>query len=768
MGLLFLAEWLLPLLLLCAPLSHASPAKSYVVYLGPHKQGAEVTERDIDAVRTSHYNLLGSILGSERAHQSIIYSYTHYINGFAAVLDDAEAAEIAKNPNVLSVFPNKAKELHTTRSWHFLGLEKDGGVIRPDSIWEKARFGEDTIIANLDTGVWPESASFSDEGFGPIPSRWKGICQQGIKDKFPCNRKLIGVRYFDKGYIAEGGIVTAENATARDFAGHGSHTLSTAGGNFVHNVSIYGFAKGSAKGGSPSARVAAYKVCWPPVSEDQGGCFDADILAAFDTAIADGVDVISFSVGGDPSEFFSDSIAIGSFHAVAKGIPVVASASNSGPKAGTVTNVAPWLFTIAASTLDREFRSYVALGNRTHLVGTSFSARGLPAEKFYPLITAVDAKAANATITDAILCKPGTLDPNKVKGKILICLRGLTPRLDKGVQARKAGAVGMILANDEADGEETKPDPHVLPVSHINYRDGLTVYAYYASTRSPVAYITRARTVLDTKPAPFVAKFSSRGPNTIEPAILKPDITAPGVDVIAAYTEAPDPEQPYEPILPYNLLSGTSMSCPHVSGIVGLIRTAYPKWSPAAIKSAIMTTAVSRDNRKLPILDSSFKKANAFDYGAGHIRPSHVLDPGLVYDLGRYDYINFLCGRGYTTSMIRVFEDEPYTCPPKFSISNFNYPSITIPGLRNWTAVYRRVTNVGPPGKYVARVDEPEGVAVSVRPSVLVFKETGEEKEFNVVFKTKAGVRTGEYVYGSLVWSDGKHIVRSPLVVRHQ
>ncbi|KAI4330929.1 hypothetical protein MLD38_029166 [Melastoma candidum] len=147
------------------------------------------------------------------------------------------------NPSVLSVFPNKAKKLHTTRSWHFLGLLKDGGVIRPDSIWEMARFGKNTIIANLDAGVWPEAASFSNDGFSPIPSRWKGICQHGIKDKFPCNRKLIGVRYFDKGYIAEGGIITAENATARDFAGHGSHTLSTAGGDFVHNVNIYRFVR---------------------------------------------------------------------------------------------------------------------------------------------------------------------------------------------------------------------------------------------------------------------------------------------------------------------------------------------------------------------------------------------------------------------------------------------------------------------------------------------------------------------------------------------
>ncbi|KAI4390047.1 hypothetical protein MLD38_002202 [Melastoma candidum] len=760
---LVLIRLLLLLLILSVACKAAFATKSYVVYLGTQKHRAQVTAEDINNVRDSHYGLLGSLMGSnERARQSIIYSYTRYINGFAAIMSEAEAAEIAKNPNVLSVFPNRARKLHTTRSWNFLGLEKDDGVIRPSSTWEKARFGENTIIGNLDTGVWPDSASFNDEGLGPIPSRWKGICQQGSKDKITCNRKLIGVRYFNEGYIAEGGIATADNSTPRDEDGHGTHTLSTAGGSFVPHANVYGYGNGTAKGGSPRARVAAYKVCWPTPSGEEGGCYDSDILAAFDAAIADGVDVISVSLGGDPSEFFVDGIAIGSFHAVAKGISVVASAGNSGPTAGTVSNVAPWLFTIAASTMDREFQTYVALGNRTHLKGESLSSKGLPKEKFYPLVAAVDAKIANATDSDAILCKVGTLDPSKVKDKILICLRGETARVDKGVQARKAGAAGMILANDEADGNEVITDTHVLPASHISYTDGLILFKYYASTRSPTAYITKPKTELDTKPAPFIAQFSSRGPNLVEPGILKPDITAPGVDVLAAYTEVADS---FQRILPFDILSGTSMSCPHVSGIVGLLKTAYPKWTPAAIRSAIMTTAVSRDNKKEAILDSYFKKATPFDYGAGHVRPSRILDPGLVYDLGTYDYINFLCGRGYNISQIAVFNDEPYTCPPKFSILDFNYPSITVSELNTRTTVNRRVTNVGTPGKYAVRVKEPAGVSVTVIPSELVFKKIGEEKEFEVVLEAKVGAKKGAFVYGSLVWSDGKHIVRSPLVV---
>lgn len=150
--------------------------------------------------------------------------------------------------------------------------------------------------------------------------------------------------------------------SARDYEGHGSHTLSTAGGNFVHDASVLGVFNGTAKGGSPKARVAAYKVCWPSINE-LGGCFDADILHAFEAAIQDGVDVLSLSLGGTASPYFDDGIAIGAFHAVRNGIVVVCSAGNHGPQPGSVSNVAPWILTVAASTLDRDFASYVQLNN---------------------------------------------------------------------------------------------------------------------------------------------------------------------------------------------------------------------------------------------------------------------------------------------------------------------------------------------------------------------------------------------------------------------
>ncbi|KAF9588832.1 hypothetical protein IFM89_016444 [Coptis chinensis] len=610
---------------------------------------------------------------------------------------------------------------------------------------------------------------------------------------FATSRKLIGARYFNKGYIAGGGHPSFESA--RDSDGHGTHTLSTAGGNFVPGANVLGFGNGTAKGGSPRSRVAAYKICWPPINDNE--CFDADIMAAFDAAIHDGVDVLSVSLGGDPIGYLKDGLSIGSFHAHKKGIVVVSSAGNSGPKDGSVSNLSPWMVTVGASTMDREFPAYVALGNKRRFKGESLSGKRLPAGKFYPLINSVDAKTPNASALDAQLCKSGSLDPKKVKNKILVCLRGVTGRVDKGIQAALAGAVGMVLANDVTTGNEVIADAHVLLTSHISYTDGLAVFKYINSTKSPVAHITTPRTKLDTKPAPVMASFSSKGPNTITPEILKPDITAPGVSIIAAYTQATGPtgQSDDKRRVLFNSESGTSMSCPHISGIVGLIKTLHPDWSPSAIKSAIMTTGETRyfisfslpvidvsircpdlvcsfsylarvrDNVFEPMLNASDQKATPFSYGAGHVRPNRAMDPGLVYDLILNDYLNFLCSLGYKEEQVKLFSDEPYSCPKSYSVLNFNYPSITVPSLSGSINVTRTVKNVGSPGTYKALIRQPKGISISVEPHLLKFSNVWEEQTFKVTFKVKKAV-SSDYVFGMLTWTDGKHYVKSPIVVK--
>ncbi|KAL3502944.1 hypothetical protein ACH5RR_037393 [Cinchona calisaya] len=761
---IYFSSLLLSLLLFFSPTFAIK--KSYVVYLGAHSHGTDVSSTDYERVTESHYSFLGSFLGSkEKAQKAIFYSYTRHINGFAATLDDAEAAKISKHPEVISVFLNRGRKLHTTRSWEFLGLEHDG-KIHPSSIWNKARFGKDAIIANLDTGVWPESESFSDDGLGPIPVKWKGTCQNEEDAFFHCNRKLIGARYFNKGYAAAAGPLNSTFNSPRDNEGHGSHTLSTAGGNFVARANVFGYGNGTAKGGSPKARVAAYKVCWPPVAENE--CFDADVLAGFDMAIHDGVDVLSISLGGDPAPYFNDSLAIGSFHAVKHGIVVICSAGNSGPDPGTVSNLAPWQITVGASTMDRQFPSYVVLGNNLRFRGESLSHEALPAYKFFPIVAAKSVKTANASDADAALCKNGTLDPSKAKGKILVCLRGVNARVDKGLQAALVGAVGMVLANDKLSGNEIIADPHVLPASQINYTDGVAVFSYISSTRSPKAYITPPTTELGTKPAPFMAAFSSKGPNTVTLELLKPDITAPGVSVIAAFTEAQGPtNQDFDKrrVL-FNSESGTSMSCPHVSGIVGLLKTLHPDWSPAAIKSAIMTSARSRDNAFEPITNASHVKATPFSYGAGHIWPNRAADPGLVYDLTADDYLRFLCALGYNQSGITLFTQSPYKCPEPINLLDFNYPSITVPNLHGSITVTRTLKNVGSPATYTANIVSPPGVSIDIEPKSLTFERISEEKSFKLTLQLKKPGAARDYVFGRLAWSDGKHYVRSPIVVK--
>ncbi|KAF3321451.1 Subtilisin-like protease SBT5.3 [Carex littledalei] len=663
----------------------------YIVYLGeaPRLLAGSNKALQYATVAKSHFELLGPILGSlKAAENAIFYSYTQHINGFAATLDEDTANKISKLPGVVSVFQSREYELQTTRSWQFLGLESDGNVISNNSLWSKAGYGKDTIIGNIDTGVWPESKSFADDGMAAVPSQWKGICQNQSDATFTCNKKLIGARYFSKGSEAVYGPLNV-TYTPRDKSGHGTHTLSTAGGTFVANASFFGHGSGTAKGGSPYARVATYKVCW---LEAGRSCNDADIIAAFDAAISDGVHVVSVSLGGPPGDYFEDGIAIGSFHAVKNGIKVVCSAGNSGPTAGTVSNLAPWIFTVAASTMDREFPAYVSFGN-TSLKGLSLSSTSLAQGK-YPIIIG--------------LCLLGSLDSAKVNGSIVICTSGNITSVEKGEAVLEAGGVDKITLK--------------LTSGSLNYS-------------AVLGYITKPETVLNTMPAPYMASFSSQGPNTITPGILKPDITAPGVLVLAAWTESTSPTgRDFDKRrVKFNIISGTSMSCPHISGVVGLLHTLYPNWSPAAIRSAIMTTASIKDNQGKNILSSSFITATPFSYGSGHVNPNAAADPGLIYDLNATDYLNFLCSLGYNSTQLSSFQSG-YQCPSNsLAIKDLNYPSFSIYNLTGSVTVTRKVKNVGPAGTYNVTVEEPRGIRVKVEPGSLTFS-VGEEKKFNVTF----------------------------------
>ncbi|KAL6202523.1 hypothetical protein ACLB2K_026231 [Fragaria x ananassa] len=327
---------------------------------------------------------------------------------------------------------------------------------------------------------------------------------------------------------------------------------------------------------------------------------------------------------------------------------------NSGPGKFTATNIAPWILTVGASTLDREFPADVVLGDGRVFNGVSlYSGEGLKDYKL-PLVYGGDCGSR--------FCYSGALQPSKVQGKIVVCDRGGNARVAKGSAVKLAGGIGMIMANTEESGEELLADSHLIPATMVGQMAADKIRSYIKTGHNATATIKFRGTVIGTSPpSPKVASFSSRGPNSLTPEILKPDVIAPGVNILAGWTGASsltdldiDPRR-----VEFNIISGTSMSCPHVSGIAALLRKAYPKWSPAAIKSALVTTAYTLDNSGNKIKDlANGGESTPFVHGAGHVDPNRALNPGLVYDIDVNDYVAFMCSIGYGPRQIAVFMRE--------------------------------------------------------------------------------------------------------------
>ncbi|KAL6563987.1 hypothetical protein OROHE_005227 [Orobanche hederae] len=739
---------------LCVLSSLTSPSlcsKLYVVYMGSsdNVSSADILSQNHQILTTLHR---GSV---EQAKDSHVYSYKHGFRGFAAKLSEEQAARVAEIPGVVSVFPNTKRSLHTTHSWDFMGL------VGKDNMEEIAGYSTknqvNVIIGFIDTGIWPESRSFDEVDMPTTPLGWKGLCQPGEAfNSSSCNRKLIGARYYLDGYEAEEEELekTVLFRSARDSAGHGSHAASIAAGRHVNNMSYKGLASGAARGGAPTARIAVYKSCW-----QSSACYDADLLAAFDDAIRDGVHIISLSLGPESpqGDYFSDAISVGSFHAVSRGIVVVASVGNEGI-AGSATNIAPWIITVAAGSTDRDFTSDIVLGNGSRFMGESLSPWKMNASA--SIISASEAYAGYFTPYQSSYCLESSLNITKAKDKVLVCQHdgsSTESKLAKGVVVKEAGGIGMILI-DEADRDIAIP--FEIPAAIVGKRTGDKILSYVNMTRNATSKILSAKTVLGSQAAPRVAPFSSKGPNALTPEILKPDILAPGLNILAAWT-------PAMANMEFNILSGTSMACPHVTGIVALIKSVHPSWSPSAVKSAIMTTATTLDKHEIPITaDPDRRPANPFDMGSGFVNPRQVLDPGLLYDAAGADYKVFLCSLGYSDRSLQLITGENDTCNQSFKTAyDLNYPSITIPNLNNSFSVVRTVTNVGKPQSvYEAVVFPPAGINVTVVPKRLVFSWHGQKINFTIKFEVTAPSK--DYVFGSLSWRSNISRVTTPLVVR--
>jgi subtilisin family serine protease len=708
-------------------------------------RGRKIDPNDPEVVRyrahlTSRHDAVLAGVGGGRK----LYSYGYAYNGFAADLTPAQADRLRRGPGVVAVTKDEARALDTATTPEFLGLSGPGGF------WATSGFdGDDVVIGIVDTGIWPEHPSVSDRvngkrAYQQLPG-WHGKCTPGEQfNASHCNQKLIGARYYNQGYGGNAGVKAVlpyEFLSPRDYDGHGTHTASTAAGNA--NVPASGPAAvfGTVSGMAPRARIAVYKVCWGEF------CFSSDSVAAIDQAVADGVDVINFSIGGTRTSF-RDPVEVAFLFAADAGVFVAASAGNDGPASSTVAHPGPWLTTVAAGTHNRDGTGSVTLGSGSTYYGASL-ATAVPSK---PLIAAA---AAGLTGADPALVQAcfaavdnggvAVLDPAKVKGKIVVCDRGVNARPNKSLAVAEAGGVGMILVNTSPN--TLHADLHFVPTVHLDATDGEAILIYAAMSGATASI--NASTIVLNAVAPLTAAFSSRGPlQAAGGDLLKPDLMAPGVDVLAGV--AP----PGHNGRLFDMLSGTSMSSPHVAGIAALLRQAKPDWSPMAIKSALMTTAGDALDGGSPAPNTN--PVLIFRQGAGHVRPGEALNPGLVFSSTSADWLAFICG---------VQPGGGCSGVTPIDASDLNVASIAIGDMAGVQKVTRRVTNVGTETEtYTASVTGMTGIAVSVNPSTITLAP-GETKSFEVQFlRTSAPLNA--YSGGQFTLATGDHTVRIPIVVR--
>ncbi|KAF7141146.1 hypothetical protein RHSIM_Rhsim06G0052200 [Rhododendron simsii] len=676
----------------------------------------------------------------------LIYGYSNAIHGFSASLSISEYEAIKQSPGYVSSYRDMPVKIDTTHSTQFLGLKSESGTLLA------AEQGKNVIIGVVDSGIWPESKSFDDDGMTDVPSRWKGECETGTQfNSSMCNKKLIGARFFNKGLHAKYPKLAFSMNSTRDTNGHGTHTSSTAAGNYVKGASYFGYASGTARGVAPRAHVAMYKAFW-----DEGS-YSSDIIAAIDQAMIDGVDILSLSFGSNSSELYKNPIAIATFAAMEKGIFVSKSAGNRGPDIASLHNGIPWSLSVAAGTVDREFQGLITLGNNVSISGSSlFPGNSNPSQ--FPLVFMG-------------FCN-NSKELKNVGHKIIVCQDKDDSLYKQVYYARNSNVTAAIFVTNMTDLEFYIQT--TFPAIFLNPEKGEIVLDYIKNGDDPTAKMDFHQTVLGTKPAPKVASYSSRGPSPSCPFVLKPDLMGPGSLILAAWPpNIPTAGLATGPLFSqFNIVSGTSMACPHAAGVAALLKAARPDWGPAAIRSAMMTTSYSNDNNFNLIKDlgNNDEVATPLAIGSGHVDPNKALDPGLIYDTDVTDYVNLLCGLKFTANQIQtITRGNPYNCSnPTLDI---NYPSFIAffdaDAPETVQKFSRTVTNAGAGmANYMAKVTPMEGFIVKVVPEKLVFTERSEKQSYKVSIQGPKTMKEGTLAFGYLTWVEveGDHVVRSPIV----
>ncbi|XP_073066834.1 subtilisin-like protease SBT2.5 [Primulina eburnea] len=730
----------------------------------------------------------------DRGAYKKLYSYSHLINGFAVHVSPEHAEILRRTIGVKSVERDwKVKKL-TTHTPQFLGL--------PTGVWPTGggfdRAGEDIVIGFVDSGIYPHHPSFAAhkmDPYGPV-IKYTGKCEVDPETKQDfCNGKIVGAQHFAEAAKAAGAFNSdIDYDSPLDGDGHGSHTAAIAAGNNGIPVRMHGYEFGRASGMAPRARIAVYKALYRIF-----GGFIADVVAAIDQAVHDGVDILNLSVGPNSPPAATKATFLNPFDAtllsaVKAGVFVAQAAGNGGPFPKSLLSYSPWIASVAAAVDDRRYKNHLALGNGKILAGIGLSPATHPNQTF----TLV---AANDVILDSSVPKysasdcqrPEVLNKNLVQGNILLCGYSFnfvvgTSSIKKVWEAAKSlGAVGFVLAvENSSPGTKYDSVPVGIPgilITDIIKSTELIDYYNVSTQRDWTGRVTSFKAVgsiwdglepILLMSAPQVALFSARGPNIKdyslqEADLLKPDILAPGFLIWAAW--APNgTDEPNYIGEGFAMISGTSMATPHIAGIAALVKQKNPHWSPAAIKSALMTTSSTLDRAERPLEAQQYSEsgmlslvpATPFDYGSGHVNPRAALDPGLIFDAGYEDYIGFLC----TTAGIDSREIRNYTYTPcNYTLghpSNFNTPSITISHLVGTQTVTRTVTNVAEEETYVIMARMAPAVAIETSPPAMTLTP-GASGKFSVTLTVRSV--TGLYSFGE-VWLKGSrgHKVRIPVV----
>lgn len=692
------------------------------------KRYLKFLDERFEAVRGESALRLGRQLKAKRR-------FRNAVNGFSVDLNKAEVEAISELPGVQLVIADKVHKPNTDSSASWLGADK---IYQGTAGPFPSSGGEGIVVGIIDFGINWDHNSFVDPGEGGSPGydhvnpfgTQLGLCS---KSEVLCNDKLIGVYDFvedDPGTEA-----IEENTDGRDNDGHGSHVASIAAGNplslTLNEIPVI------MNGIAANANIVSYRVCHigDPADSSDDGCLTSHMISAMDQAITDNVDVVNISIGtiGFPEDpWLNGTMSRALLNVRAAGIFAVTSGGNDGPISGSTLSPAnaPWVVAVGSASHDRVFANAVESlsGGDTPppnaLIGASYTEgidiRNIVHAKDYgsALCGTGQAQSGPDCASNTGLSSP--FAPGTFNGEIVICDRGEYGRVEKGKNLLLAGAGGYILANTDEWGESIHADEHCLPATHLGFEDSEQLRDWQGSGSNHQGGLSGFSIFHIAEAGDRINYFSSRGPLTSSPGeILKPDLIAPGADILGAGSVDNN----------FLFLSGSSMSSPQVAGSAALLKSVHPEWTPEMLGSALMMTATAE-----LAIDHDDSEATPFKRGTGRPRLDQAVNAGLFLD---ESVTNFLLA------------DPDIGGDPK----TLNLPGLVNMACHNTCSFSRTVTDLAGGANWTSSTSGfDNSVSVSVSPSSFnLSKDSSQELMINIDLRQSELL--GQWIYGEVLLS---------------